>query len=197
MTSPITCLPKDMSVGDAAQLFLKQEINSAPIVNEAGLLVGIVSEKDIMEGLGHQQGWNATVAEIMTPRVIHYEPESRAELIFEFLCRVQIQRVVIVEYGRPVGLISRGSFLRWIQNYVNVSQVGETTFDARPRLLKTADALSSRAQMLRDELEEDPDEIVKPVVNGVSSLQGLIGELLSWARCSQSTQETKDCVVST
>ncbi len=195
MTSPITCLPKDMTVGDAAQLFLRQEINSAPVVNEAGLLVGIVSEKDIMEGLGHQQGWNATLAEIMTPRVIHYEPESRAELIFEFLCRVQIQRVVIVEHGRPVGLVSRGSFLRWIQTYVNVRQVGETSFDARPKLLRTADALTSRAQLLRDELEEDPDEIVKPVVNGVSSIQGLIGELLSWARCSQTPQETKDCVV--
>ena len=105
--------------------------------------------------------------------------------------------VARVAVGRPVGLVSRGSFLRWIQNYVTVRQTGEMSLDVRPRLLKTAAALTTRAQMLRDELEEDPDEIVKPVVNGVSSIQGLIGELLSWARCSQTPRETKDCVVST
>jgi diguanylate cyclase (GGDEF)-like protein len=197
MTAPITCLPTDMTIGDAAQLFLKQEINSAPVVNAEGLLAGIVSEKDIMEGLGHQNGWNGTLADIMTPRVIFYDPETRAELIFEFLCRVQIHRVVIVDHGRPIGLVSRGSFLRWIQNYASVRQASDSAIDARPKLLKTADALTSRAQMLRDELEEDPDEIVKPVVNGVSSLQTLIGELLSWARCSQIPQDTKDCVVTT
>ena len=195
MTSPITCLPTDMTIGDAAQLFLKQQINSAPVVNANGSLSGIVSEKDIMEGLGHQYGWNAKVADIMTPRVIYYEPDTKAELIFEFLCRVQIHRVVIVEDGRPIGLVSRGSFLRWIQTYASVQQAGETMVDARPKLLKTADALTTRAQLLRDELEEDPNEIVKPVVNGVSSLQNLIGELLSWARCSQIPQDTKDCVV--
>ena len=110
MTTPVTCLPTDMSVGDAAERFLRHEIDSAPIVNSDGSLAGIVSEKDIMEGLGHHEGWNALLAEIMTVRVIHYEPDTKAELIFEFLSRVQIHRVVIVENNRPVGLVSRGSF---------------------------------------------------------------------------------------
>jgi CBS domain-containing protein len=189
MTAPITCLPAEMTIGDAAELFLRQQISSTPIVNTEGLLAGIVSEKDIMEGLGHADGWNATLGAIMTPRVIQYEPDTKAELIFEFLSRVQLHRVVISEHGRPVGLVSRGSFLRWIQNYVSVLQPGDAaidaTIDARPKLIDTAHALSTRAQLLRDELADDPDEIVRPVVSGATSLQSLISELLAWARCSQ------------
>jgi diguanylate cyclase (GGDEF)-like protein len=192
MTAPITCLPCEMTIGDAAELFLRQQISSTPVVNPDGTLVGIVSEKDIMEGLGHADGWNATLGAIMTPRVIQYEPDTKAELIFEFLSRVQLHRVVIVEEGRPVGLVSRGSFLRWIQNYVNVLQPSDAAVDARPKLIDTAHALSARAQLLRAELEDDPDEFVRPVVSGATSLQSLISELLAWARCSQTHPDIQE-----
>jgi diguanylate cyclase (GGDEF)-like protein len=191
MTAPITCLSENLPIAAAAELFLQQQINSAPVVHDDGSLAGVVSEKDIMEGLGHTDGWNAPVSQIMTSRVIHYTPETKAELIFEFLCRVQLHRVVIVEDRHPVGLVSRGSFLRWIQNYVQVLQPCSGSVDARPKLLKAANALTDRAQLLRDELADDPDEVVTPVVNGVSSLQGLISELLSWARYSQPQDSTE------
>jgi len=192
MTAPVTCLEEDVTVAHAAEVFLRQNINSAPITHKDGTLAGIVSEKDIMEALGHAQGWNSPVSQIMTARVIHYEPDARAELIFEFLCRVQIHRVVVVENGRPIGLVSRGSFLQWMQNYANANQANDVAFDARPELLKTADALTNRAQLLREELEETSDELVRPVVNGVSSIQTLIGELLSWARCSQTNRGSEE-----
>jgi diguanylate cyclase (GGDEF)-like protein len=197
MTTPVNCLDVNMTVAQAAEMFLAREINSAPVIRADGTLVGIVSEKDMMEALGQVQGWNTPVAQVMTSRVIHYEPSARAELIFEFLCRVQIHRVVIVENGRPIGLVSRGSFLRWIQNYVTVCQPAETRCDVRPELLRTANALTSRATLLRDELEVAPDEVVLPVVNGVSSMQVLIGELISWARCSPSIRDSENCAGST
>ncbi len=184
MTAPITALEAHVSVATAAQVFLTKQISSAPVTHRDGSLAGVISEKDIMEALGHADGWNAPLAEVMTPRVIHYEPDTPAELIFQFLCRVQLHRVVIVENNRPVGLVSRGSFLRWIQNYVNVHQPVENPFDSRPELLRTADALTNRAQSLRDELQDEHDGVVVPVINGVSSIQVLIAELLSWARYS-------------
>jgi CBS domain-containing protein len=185
MTTPIACLDENVTVAHAAEVFLTKQINSVPIMHADGTLAGVVSEKDVMEALGHPQGWNARLSEVMTTRVIHYDPDTPAELIFEFLCRVQLHRVVIVECGRPVGLLSRGCFVRWIQNYVTAHQPIGDPLDARPDLLKTANALKIRANLLSDELHEDRDELVVPVVNGVSSIQILIADLLNWARYSQ------------
>jgi hypothetical protein len=73
-----------------------------------------------------------------------------------------------------------------------VLQPGGASIDARPKLIDTAHALTTRAQLLRDELEEGPDEIVRPVVSGATSLQSLISELLAWARCSQANPNSQE-----
>lgn len=159
---------------------LQSQITSAPVVKLDGVMVGIVSEKDIMESLGCGEGWDATLGRIMTTRVIHYDRSTPAHIIFEFLCRVQIRRVIIVEEGRPVGIVSRGSFLRWVQNYIGQYEGPE--IDTRPHLLQTADAITQRAMLLKDELECDPAEVLAPVVTGVTTMQTLMCELLSWAR---------------
>ena len=91
-------------------MLLCRKVSSAPVVNADGSLAGIVAERDIMEALGFSDGWSAPVERFMKTGVIQYEPETPAAMIFEFLCRVQIHRVVIVENTRPVGLISRGTF---------------------------------------------------------------------------------------
>jgi diguanylate cyclase (GGDEF)-like protein len=192
MTTPITSLDENVTVAHAAEIFLSKQINSVPITHADGTIAGVVSERDVMEALGHPQGWNARVSEVMTTRVIHYDPDTPAELIFEFLCRVQLHRVVIVEEGRPVGLLSRGCFVRWIQNYAAAQQPAADSRDSRPELLKTANALKIRASLLSDEIHEEPDKFVLPVVNGVSSIQILIADLLNWARNARPIHSDND-----
>ena len=186
MTGSVVCLDKQLKVGEAVGTMLQCQITSAPVVNSDGVMVGIVSEKDIMESLGCGEGWDATLGRIMTSRVIHYDRNTPAHVIFEFLCRVQIRRVIIVEEGRPVGIVSRGSFLRWVQNYIGEYEGPEV--DSRPHLMETANALTQRAMLLKHELESDPTEVLAPVVTGVTSMQSLMCELLSWARRSSNSR---------
>jgi len=77
--------------------------------------------------------------------------------------------VVIVEHGKPVGIISRGSFLRFIGNYLKTSDSVSPTLDSRAHLFQATDSLMSRLAQLRDDLKADPDELMTPVVCGVSS----------------------------
>lgn len=196
MTSPVTCLNRDTAVADAANLLLSRHVSSAPVVNADGTLAGIVAERDIMEALGFADGWHAPIERCMMPRVIQYDPDTPAAEIFEFLCRVQIHRVVITQQGRPIGLISRGTFLRWVQNYVRALARSFSEENARPRLLKTADALSVEAHRLRDELHASEDELLEPIVSGVSSMQDIMADLLSWARYSQINPDVPSCLTS-
>jgi diguanylate cyclase (GGDEF)-like protein len=113
MVSPVECLRLEATVGEATELFLQSGFNAAPVTDDEGLLVGILTERDIVEALGVPNGWSNAVREVMTPRVIQYEPSTPADVIFKFLCRVKLRRVVIADQGRPVGMVSCNSFLRW------------------------------------------------------------------------------------
>lgn len=188
MTSHVTCVCDDMSVAEAAELLLQSRLNCAPVVDRAGQLVGVISEKDLMELLGVQSGWSVQVKSRMTTRVIQYAPSTPAQVVFDFLCRVQLRRVIITEDGKPVGIISRGSFLRWIRNLLKTEQSDLARLDSRPQLLKAAQSLTRRSLRLESDLERC-DDVVAPVVCGVSSIEMLLGDLLNWAGSSQSRKE--------
>jgi diguanylate cyclase (GGDEF)-like protein len=184
MSTPVTCLQRDTPVADAADLLLCRKVSSAPVVNADGSLAGIMAEREIMEALGFCDGWNAPVERFMKSGVIQYDPSTPASVIFEFLCRVHIHRVIIVEDTRPVGLISRGTFLRWVQNYYETDEPSFVEENARPQLLEAAKALTSRARCMQEELHTGDENPLVPVLSGISSIQEMLADLLLWARCS-------------
>jgi diguanylate cyclase (GGDEF)-like protein len=112
MTSPIRCLRESDSILAAAQMLLDLGINSVPVVNEAGLLVGIVSEKDLIELQPAQEQWSAPVRSIMNATVVSFSQDTSLEKIRKFFSRVSMRRVVIVDGQRPVGVLSRSNLLR-------------------------------------------------------------------------------------
>jgi two-component system cell cycle response regulator len=185
MSSHVVCVVDEMNVGQAVGLLLQSGLNCVPVVNKTGELVGIVSEKDVMEALGSETGWSASVGSLMTTRVIQYSPDVSARMIFDFMCRVQLRRVMVVEAGKPIGVISRGSFLRWIRNLMQTEGQSQAELDLRPELLRTAESLAARANRLRHDVEACDDEVIQPIVCGVSSIEMLLGDLLMWAGCSR------------
>lgn len=111
MTRAVESVRQDVTVAEAALQFLEFDLAAAPVVNAAGELVGALSEKDVIEALGSTDGWSSRVQQVMMPRVIHYDPDTPAEQIFRFLCRVHMRQVFITEDSRPVGAITCKTFL--------------------------------------------------------------------------------------
>jgi len=158
MTAPVACVPRGTPVAAAAGLMLSRQANCAPVVNADGSLAGIVAERDIIETVGFNNGWSTPVEQFMAEGVIQYEPSTPATVIFDFLCRVQIHRVVIVEHMRPVGLISRGTFLRWVQTHLAGSGGKKSPATA--------------------------DDLPGSILSDVLSIQDIVTDLLSWSRDS-------------
>ncbi len=117
MSRPAVLLRQDQAVCNAAETLLRQGVDSAPVIDDAGRLVGIVAEKDLIEASARSDGWHRPVCDAMKTNVVSYPEEASALVIFDFLCRVTIHRVIIVKDERPTGVISRSTLLRWLTQW--------------------------------------------------------------------------------
>ncbi len=189
MTPLVVCLQQEETIGHATEFFLRSRINSTPVVDGDGKLVGFLSEKDLMAAMVSLDCWQQPIREVMKPNVIRYEEDTPIRIIYEFLCRVTIRRVVIVRDGRPRGTISRGTLLRWFRNTVSSKGLmgPQAAEDADPhrskeRLAETTRELARQASELHRHFTEDTEDLVPYVVGGATSMQELVNDLLAYSR---------------
>ena len=198
MTPLVACLREDKTIGHAAEYFLRSRITSTPVVDAEGKLVGWLSEKDLMASLVSLDWWHKPVREVMRPNVICYQEKTPIRTIYEFICRVSVRCVVIVEEGRVTGTISRGTLLRWYRNLVITKGLlkfeeapeGEHELDphcSKERLAETARELALHASRLQERFLEDAEDLVPYVVGGATQMQELVNDLLAYSRYANET----------
>jgi two-component system cell cycle response regulator len=153
MTPLATCFQHHETVDKAAQFFLRFRTNSVPVVNERGKLVGILSERDVLAIMLQNQWQRRPISEVMQTHVVSYPDHAPVSEIYDFLCRVTIRGVVVVnDSEQPVGIINRGSLLKFFTTAGGVprmlasSQRDETRTpaaggDQRQRIAQAAGAL--------------------------------------------------------
>lgn len=106
MTTSILTLTPDTPIENAARTMFENAISGMPVVDEDGLLVGVVSEFDIISKQGEKVG------DIMTTDVISVGEETDPETIARMLTEQRIRRIPVVNEGRVVGIISRSDLVR-------------------------------------------------------------------------------------
>jgi hypothetical protein len=110
MSSPLLTLGIHSTFGDALRLFTEHHIHGAPIV-EDGTLRGIVSLTDIAKGLTGGSDLDAPVASVMTTDVVFADSQTRLfEVVRQFKER-QIGRLIVVEGGVPVGILTQSDVI--------------------------------------------------------------------------------------
>lgn len=189
MISPIVCLHESDTVERAADLILRMRISSLPVVDDDGMLVGVLSEKDLVRMHPTPERWAETASSHMTANVVAYEEDAPAHTIYEFLRRLTIRRVIVTKDGRPTGVISRGSILRYVGNWGEMRAAqGSKWHDStqRRQLLRsraaisvTVAALARRTDHLRDAAVQDDESFIASVVDNVSKMQELLVDLLA------------------
>ncbi len=199
MTRRVTAVAADATIAEAARIMSSCNI-SCLIVMIRGEVAGILSEKDLMAAMVSLDCWNRPIGEVMKPNVICYEEQTPIQIIYEFLCRVSIRRVVIADRGCPTGTISRGTLLRWFRNLVvsrglleraTVSTApGETDpYRSKHRLAETTNELADQVAALERHLDNDAEDLGPPVVGGVTRMQELLDDLLAYSRYAGSSAD--------
>jgi CBS domain-containing protein len=110
----VLCVLKDTPLASLAALFLRGEIDCAPVVDADGGLVGIVSKSDLLHR-GIDKLGTGTVGDVMTTRVHALPDHSTVAYAFALIALERLQHIPVVSRdGVVVGLLSAIDGLRWV-----------------------------------------------------------------------------------
>ena len=111
MTTPLLSLRSLDTLKDALILFNHKHIHGAPVI-EDNILQGIITMSDIASAIENKLPLSTPVSEVMTDEV--EEIESGVKL-FEVITRfkeLEIGRLIVVENGRPVGILTQSDVIK-------------------------------------------------------------------------------------
>ena len=115
MAVDLIALDPDMEIIHAMSLLLEKRISGAPVVNEAGNLVGVLSKKDCLKAAlnaSYYQEWGGVVRDYMTsPAETLDEELDIVEAAEKFLASCY-RRFPVLREGRLAGQISRADILK-------------------------------------------------------------------------------------
>jgi CBS domain-containing protein len=199
MTTLVSCLDQDETVGRAAEFFLRFRLNSSPVVDAQGKLVGALSEKDVIGVMTEPDSWSRPVREIMQTTPVCYDEQTPVRAIYDFLTRVTVRRVIIVNDGYPTGLISRGTLLRWFSTWLAVHGqrpplAGDTWEADHWRRLqgvrRSTQLLVESALQLQTQLSIEDADFLPALIDCTSRMQELLNDLLADSRYFLEAQES-------
>jgi len=118
MDRHVATLRPETDILDAVGFLLDRKVTGAPVVDKAGKLVGILTEKDclrlIAEGIDGDLP-RGTVQSIMTPNPETIPPDMDVYYVAGLFLKRPFRRFLVVEDGKLVGAITRFDILRVIR----------------------------------------------------------------------------------
>jgi CBS domain-containing protein len=134
MTSPAVTVEPAATVKEIAEILIRHDIRAVPVVDIGDVLVGLVSEADVIcrecptarrhtlgafvdRLLGHEHDWaekaeGITAGEIMTTPVIFCAPSDLVAVAARRMLVEDVRMMPVVKDGQLVGVLSRHDILR-------------------------------------------------------------------------------------
>jgi CBS domain-containing protein len=135
MTPDVVTVPPETPVMAMARLLSDRGISAVPVVDPAGVVLGIVTEADLIRRLAGEEdkpsSWfgalfsdpasqaerfarthGVTAKDLMTEKVVAVTPETTAAHIAHMMEEQKIRRVVVLEGDKLRGIVSRADLLR-------------------------------------------------------------------------------------
>lgn len=117
---PITATP-DTTIGDLLAQFDRYDVNAIPVVEPAGVLVGIVTKLDLLRVVrAAQAARSQRIETIMRCGVVTVEPDDPVVAAADRMLETRLRSLPVVE-RRPgsaailVGMVSQGDLIRGLR----------------------------------------------------------------------------------
>ena len=137
MTRDVVVVHPETSLLDAVKLMARRKVSGMPVVDDAGVIVGMLSEGDLVrwhEGYSEREArWLDLLAEglelaqdflkeiqnahykvktVMSPGAITVTEDTPARQIADLMHRKSIKRVPVLRDGKLIGIVARSDLVR-------------------------------------------------------------------------------------
>ena len=150
MSAPVRTVRADATLAQARQELARHAHNGMPVVNRAGLLVGVISRRDLDHALRHGIA-DAQVESFMTRPPITAEPDTTLRELERLVLRHDVGRLPIVDAGALVGIVTRSDLIRARHPGADLRAPAERVLASLPegarRVLDLAASLSVGARL--------------------------------------------------
>ena len=118
MSGSLITFRQNMDILDAAQRLVDSRISGAPVLDQLGNLVGVLSERDCLQivlqaGYYHESG--GKVEKFMTKDVQTVDYDTPIIEVAERFIAGHVRRFPVIREGRVVGVISRRDIIRQLE----------------------------------------------------------------------------------
>ena len=140
MTKEVVTVKPEMTIEELARLFTKHNISGAPVVDEAGGLIGIVTENDLIKMeqrlhiptiitifdaviyLGSSKKFEedlkrmaaTKVSDIYKKEVVTITENTTIEEVATIMCEKDIHHLPVVKKGKIMGIVGKKDIVRAI-----------------------------------------------------------------------------------
>ena len=102
----------DTLIGEIANTLVKENIGAIVII-EKDLVVGILSERDIVRGFTEKKSVRSTKAkELMTKNVITCNTKNTTEELLELMVKKHFRHIPVVQNNNLIGVVSIGDLVK-------------------------------------------------------------------------------------
>ena len=143
MNPNVVTVTDTMDLREAAKIFVEERISGAPVVDELGNLVGVISQSDLVEyelatereltveapffrrpyddALDPSRGFQIeelssdTVKDVMTPYLITIKEDTPIRVVAARMAECGVHRVIVVDEDEQIrGIVTSLDVLRWV-----------------------------------------------------------------------------------
>lgn len=110
----VITLTPDLSVGEAVAALAKHRIGALVVTNGAGVIKGIISERDVVRRLAEDgpSSLQKKVAEVMTVNVKVCAEDHTVNDVMEIMTNGRFRHLPVERDGRLIGVISIGDVVK-------------------------------------------------------------------------------------
>jgi CBS domain-containing protein len=143
MNPNVVTVTETMDLREAAKIFVEERISGAPVIDELGTLVGVISQSDLVEyelatereltveapfyrrpyddALDPSRGFQIeelsadTIKDVMTPYLITIKEDTPIREVAARMAECGIHRVIVVDEDQQIhGIVTSLDVLRWV-----------------------------------------------------------------------------------
>lgn len=89
-----------------AEMMLEKEISSLVVVDNEGVLKGIITKSDMVEAYARHYPRKLKVDQYMTKKVITVAPDENLHMVLLLMSDNQISRVIVTRDHKPIGIVT-------------------------------------------------------------------------------------------